>query len=214
MCYYEKTILSSYYRIDEYIEDCEKAVTYRALTSYSTKESTMTQIDKIINLIYAKNRLCDLKSKLNGIFSKFTQDETDCIRYKYYHVKPREDFDYTSRNYFRKQLRILKKISLMLEKKKMDEKWFCENYADIYFLKSIFERQKRKAEREAIYLKLKAASKGQKIESGQDFLKKQLQENAQDFSNKQLEQTSQDYQTPQKSDLEKSNSDSPVKKIA
>ena len=52
----------------------------------------------------------------------------------------------------------------MLEKKKMDEKWFCENYADIYFLKSIFERQKRKAEREAIYLKLKAASKGQEIE--------------------------------------------------
>lgn len=173
MCYYEKTILSSYYRIDEYIEDCEKAVVYRALTSYSTKESTMTQIDKIINLIYAKNRLCELKSKLEGVFSKFTQDETDCIKYKYYHIKPSEDFDYTSRNYFRKQLRIIKKIGCMLDKRKLDEKWFCENYLDIYFLKSLYERQKRKAEKELLYLKFKETSKKKQHDCGQDFLKLQ-----------------------------------------
>lgn len=158
MCYYEKTILYCYGKIQEYIEESERMIRYKALTSYSVKESTMYQIEKIIDLIYAKNRLAELKEKLDGIFAKFSKDERECIDYKYYRIKPREDFDYTSRNYFRKQQRIIKKIGNLLAKKKMDEKWFCDNYLDIYFLRNIYERQKRKAEREEIYLKFKKYS--------------------------------------------------------
>ena len=51
-----------------------------------------------------------------------------------------EDFDHTSRNYFRKQVRALKRFALKLSSSGYNEEWFQNKYLKIAFISSIYQK--------------------------------------------------------------------------
>ena len=63
------------------------------------------------------------------------------LEYKYFNVVPEiENFDHTSRNYFRKQVRAIDRFNKMLESLGYDEKWFLDCYLKIPFIKGVYHK--------------------------------------------------------------------------
>lgn len=107
------------------------------------------QCESIIDLTEQKKILFLLKIKCDEIMEKFTEDEKDCLDYKYFKKKPKSyyvDFDFTSRAYFRKQNRIIKKFSLLLEKKGISDEFINKKCFLIDFIKEVYLRVKIREE--------------------------------------------------------------------
>lgn len=142
-----KTVLYSYPSFDGVLDGIEKLAYFKAVTSYTDCNKTLKQADKILLLNNQADRIRYLKSIVNGVLSQLLPEERDLIEYKYFRYKKPEDFDYTSRKYFRKQLKLEKKLDKIAQKKGFDEDWFDENFSDIYFLKVKFNKLKNLEEK-------------------------------------------------------------------
>jgi len=143
MAYYEKVLLYAYPHLEDLSRQIDELVLKRALSSFSNYTSCETQCEKILNMSDQKVRLLALKSRLDEILTRLTDYEIELLEYKYFKRKPKSsfsDFDSTSRQYFRRQLKLTEKISALLNRVGMTEKWFNENYLDIDFMKLLLDR--------------------------------------------------------------------------
>lgn len=98
---------------------------------------------KIIDFTFQKDALFALKIRLEEVLKGLNKDETDCLEYKYFKRKPKEyfiGFDYESRGYFRKQIKLVKKIADKLSKDGADDKWFEDNCLTMDFFKELLKR--------------------------------------------------------------------------
>lgn len=138
-----KTIFYSYPMIDNVVMGIDKLVLYKALTSYCDCSKTMQQIDKILLLQNQADRLKNLQNILNNFVNSLPDEQVKLIEYKYFRKQMEEDFDYTSRQYFRKQKKLTEKILRFVERNNMDEKWFLENFSDIDFLNKTYLKIKQ-----------------------------------------------------------------------
>ncbi|MDY4186484.1 MAG: hypothetical protein SOX77_01325 [Candidatus Borkfalkiaceae bacterium] len=138
-----KTVLYSYPSFDGVLDGIEKLVYFKAVTSYTDCNKTLKQADKILLLNNQADRIRMLKNTVNEILCEILPEERELLEYKYFKYKKPEGFDYTSRKYFRKQIKFAKKLDKIAEKKGFDEKWFDENFSDIYFLKVKFQKLKK-----------------------------------------------------------------------
>ena len=80
---------------------------------------------------------------------KLSQKEYDLLDYKYFKLKPKEyykDFDFKSRNYFRNQQKLCKKITALFEQWGMTDEWYEENYLTINFFNELLKRVKEQEE--------------------------------------------------------------------
>lgn len=143
-----KTILYSYPSFDGVLDGIEKLAYYKAVTSYTDCNKTLKQVDKILLLNNQADRLRGLKNIIDGILSDILPEERELIEYKYFRRKNNENFDYTSRQYFRRQIKLAKKLDKIAQKKGFDEAWFDENFSDIYFLKVKFQKLKNLEEKQ------------------------------------------------------------------
>lgn len=143
MAYYEKVLLYAYPHLEDLARQIDKLVLKRALSSFSNYTSCESQCETILGMSDQKVRLLALKTRLDEILTRLTEYEMELLEYKYFKRKPRSsfsDFDSTSRQYFRRQLKLTEKISFLLNKSGMTEKWFNENYLDIDFMKLLLTR--------------------------------------------------------------------------
>lgn len=109
--------------------------------------------NSIIKLIREKDMYISLMVKIDDILDNLSQDERKCIEYKYFRVRSREKFegfDYTSKQYFRKQNKLLEKLKKRFEKKGINDELFKREYLEINFFKSLLRRVK---ERESLIYK-------------------------------------------------------------
>ena len=162
MCYYEKVLLLSYPHLANIIDDMDKLVCQKAYSSFTNNISCLDLSEKIITIIDKKDRLIDLKIKLDEIFKNFSIEELWLLEQKYFKRKSvlkklsgKITIQYTLRTYFRKQNRLLEKFSKSLCHKGMIESWFLERYGDIEWFNSLYSRLKyeektkiKKAEKE------------------------------------------------------------------
>jgi hypothetical protein len=77
--------------------------------------------------------------------SKLTPYDLDCLDYKYFKKKPKEyyvDFDAESRNYFRKQTRLVNLIAKSFDKMGLTDDWFENNALKVNFMIELLRRVK------------------------------------------------------------------------
>ena len=113
-------------------------------------DSTVPCIDicnSVINLIKEKDLYLKLMVVLDEIFTTLTEDEMLCVEYKYFMVKDKFkllDFDYTSKQYFRRQNAIVEKVRKRLDKLGIDDNFFKENCLPIKFFSVLLRGVKEK----------------------------------------------------------------------
>ena len=144
---YTKTLLYVYGVADSVIEQLDDLAMRKALTSISDFSPCIEQCEKIINLTNQKNIILEIKENISKILSKLTIYQQDLLDYKYFKKKPKDyykNFDFSSRAYFRSQVKVVSIVSEKLEKYDINDNWFEENCLDIQFFKEMLNRVKEK----------------------------------------------------------------------
>ncbi len=136
MCY-AKILLFSYPFIGDAIEIIDKKIEKRCKYSFYTLSPCEMEFDRIACLIEEKRYLQLLKSKVGKILKSFTKEERTLLEYKYFNNRPIGHFDYKSRNYFRKQIKVFEKFFAMLNEAGFTEEFYNLHYKKIPFIKSI-----------------------------------------------------------------------------
>lgn len=137
-----KTLLYSYPSFDGVLKGISDLIKFKAVTSYKNSNKTYDQMNEIVDLNGKKARIIKLKEQIEALMGMLSQEERSLIEYKYFNRKITEGFDYSSRGYFRKQLRLEKKLDKIAEKNKLTEEWFNEYCWDIYFLRAKYNKIK------------------------------------------------------------------------
>ncbi len=140
---YTKAMLYAYPNLEAVAEQIDELVEKRALVSINDFSPALEQCEKIVELTFNKDLLFSLKIILEEILNSLTSIERDCLDYKYFKLKPKEyyiDFDAESRTYFRRQNKLIERISIKLEKKGYDNKWYEENYLKMDFFSELNKR--------------------------------------------------------------------------
>ena len=141
--YYTKTVLYAYANIEEVKEQIDDFVERKALSSISDYSPCIEQCEKILNFTAQKISLIELKEMVKKALSKLTEFELDCLDYKYFKQKPKKyyiGFDYESRNYFRRQVLLAKKVSTLFERVGLTDKWFEKNCLNTSFFVELLKR--------------------------------------------------------------------------
>lgn len=136
------TVLYCYPSFQSVINGMERLAYFKAISSFKDCTKTLSQIEEILQINSQKERLKNLKRTVECILSQLSTEEKMLIEYKFFKIKPSEDYDCTSRKYFRKQNKLYKKLLEIFKVKSLDNEWFEENYFDIYFLKCKYLRFK------------------------------------------------------------------------
>ena len=141
--YYTKTALYAYSNIETITEQIDEIVLKRALSSMSDCSPAIEQCEKIIDFTFQKKVLFALKLHIDSILKKLDKLSLDCLEYKYFKRKDKDyfiNFDFESRAYFRKQIKLAKEISCLFEKAGLTDKWFEKYCLKIDFIKELLKR--------------------------------------------------------------------------
>lgn len=152
---YAKTLLYAYKSLDAVTEQLDELVLKKAMASMNDLSPCEAQCEKILSITDQKDVLIDLKIKIGQVFDGLSDEEKDYIDYKYFKLKPKEyyvNFDFTSRAYFRKQIKVACKFAKKLENAGIDDAYFEKNCLTIEFFRELF---KRVTEREKTFCKQK-----------------------------------------------------------
>ena len=96
-----KTLFYSYPSFEGVLKATEKLVYFKAISSYKNNNKTLDQMEEILELNDRAARLKQVKSMVEELIDGLLDDEKQLIEYKYFHYPMPEDFDFTSRKYFR-----------------------------------------------------------------------------------------------------------------
>ena len=140
MCNYAKTALTCYNAITPLINSIESVIKKKAKNSARNYSSCEKLADEIAKLIQVRLYLFDLKSLINEALSKLKPYDAILIKYKYFGIKPSGEFDHTSRNYFRKQIKALSNFTLNFQEIGVSEEWFQEKYLTIPFILNVHKK--------------------------------------------------------------------------
>ncbi len=148
--YYAKTALYVYPCIEKLISQIDGLVEKKAYASMEIFVPCEEICDYIIGLTEQKKKWLKLYLVVKDVLKSFTQEEIEYIDYKYFRkrsfeIKGVADF-YASRNYYRKQKRIIAECAKLLDEKGYNEEWFIKEYMELPFFKEMFKRIKKKDE--------------------------------------------------------------------
>lgn len=141
--YYAKSVLYAYPNIESITEQIDELVEKRALASMTDFTPALGQYERILSFTEQKNMFLILKATVDRVMEKFSDDEIDCFDYKYFRLKPKnyyDNFDSTSRAYFRKQIKLAKLFAERLEHAGIDDSWFEQNCLETDFFKELLKR--------------------------------------------------------------------------
>ncbi len=138
---YAKTILSCYTMLDKIINQIENLIKTKARNSFYDYSSTLKQSDKILKLVNVRIDLIELKEIAKNTLNLLNNEQKTLIFYKYFGILPKDkNFDLSSRNYFRKQIKALNKFSSLLKSKGFNEEWFEQTYLNISFILGTYNK--------------------------------------------------------------------------
>lgn len=148
--YYAKTALYVYPSIEKLISQIDGLVEKRAYASMEMFIPCEEICDYIIGLTEQKKKWLRLYLVIKDLLKSFSKEEIEYIDYKYFRKRSFEtkglsEF-YASRNYYRKQKRIVNECAKILEEKGYNEEWFIREYMDIPFFKEAYRRTLKRDE--------------------------------------------------------------------
>ncbi len=138
---YQAVMLYIYPRLRKLEEDIVQLVEAKARASYAGKESAEACAQKMIDYLYARDRLAALREKLDGMLGSFTREERYMLEYKYFRrrkVLEGEFADircpFAERTYYRRQNRLAAKVNGAFMRRGMSEEWFMRTFSDMPFM--------------------------------------------------------------------------------
>ena len=140
---YIKTLLSTYPRIQKIIEQIDDLVLKKAMSAFSCFSPCQEIAEKILLLTERKKVLIEIRQVCDNVFNKLTIEEYDMIDYKYIKRKSKEyykNFDYSSKGYFRRQNKLLTKLSSLFFSQGIDDEWFNDNCLNDEYFKTTLRR--------------------------------------------------------------------------
>lgn len=141
MINYGKTMLSAYTSIEGVITQIENLIKTRARNSFYLRENTLGLANQLLRLGEIRKDLFELKELVEDVLASMSEEDRELISYKYFGYMPsNENFDHTSRNYFRKQVRALSRFSNKLEAMGYDGNWFTKKYLKIAFIAGVYQK--------------------------------------------------------------------------
>ncbi len=136
-----KTILSAYPMLYGYVTQIEEVIKRRARNSFYARCDVVGLSEELLSLGEIRKDLIELKLIVEEVLSLIKPYDRVLLSYKYFGIAPQEeDFDLTSRNYFRRQIKALKNFSDTLVSRGYDEEWFRNKYLKIAFISGIYQR--------------------------------------------------------------------------
>lgn len=141
--YYAKSVLYAYPHIEQITEQIDELVERKALSSMTDYSPCEEIANKIIEFTEQKQTFIELHVIVSKALRRLTEDELDCLDYKYFKQKPKEyykDFDASSRAYFRKQVRVAKKFAKLMENRGATDGWFEKYCMCMDFFKEMYKR--------------------------------------------------------------------------
>ncbi len=141
MCFYGKAMLTSYNNLDSVIKQIENLIIKKAKASFYNLNSTLALSNELISLGEVRLDLIELKEVIDETLSKLNEEDRVLLEYKYFNVVPNiENFDHTSRNYFRKQIKAINRFNLKLQSLGYTENWFFNKYLKIAFINGAYQK--------------------------------------------------------------------------
>ena len=141
MCFYGKTMLTCFNNIDSINKQIENLIIKKARASFLGNNSAFAVSQELIDLGEIRFDLMELKEVTKTALLKLKEEDRVLLEYKYFKILPNdENFDHTSRNYFRKQIRAIGRFHKVLEDLGYDEMWFIDNYLKIPFIKGAYHK--------------------------------------------------------------------------
>lgn len=136
-----KTILSAYPMLLGYVTQIEEIIKKRARNSFYARVDVVNLSEQLLTLGEIRKDLIELKLIVEEILSLIKPYDRVLLCYKYFGIMPEDsDFDLTSRNYFRRQIKALKNFSDMLVSKGYNQEWFEKKYLKIAFISGIYQK--------------------------------------------------------------------------
>lgn len=141
MNYHGKTMLTCYKKIDKLVLQIECLIKKRVRSSFYDYSSAYSQAEKLLSLNEVRMNLIELKSITKEALDSLSEIDRTLIKYKYFGILPDDkDFDFKSRNYFRKQNKAIERFNLALKEKGFDEDWFVNKYLKISFIAGVYNK--------------------------------------------------------------------------
>ncbi len=141
---YAKTALYCYSCIDDFVDRLDEVVLRKAVSSINDYAPAIAQYHKIVDLSEQKSLYIILKKITKEALRKFTDDEMAYIGYKYFKVRSKNNggFDFTSRAYYRTQVKLAKKFAQLLERKGITNEVFEKKYLKMDLILAIYRKVK------------------------------------------------------------------------
>lgn len=133
---YAKTILHCYPKFQAVLEVLDDLVEKKAIAGFEDFRPCDVQAEEILKITEKKVNVVKLKSMCDCILKTFNEEERAYLDYKYFKQKPAESYshiDFTTRNYYRKQVRLATVFANKLKKVGYTDQKFESLCQDVYF---------------------------------------------------------------------------------
>ena len=141
--YYSKTILYSYKSLKAVMSQLDDLIVKKAISSMNDFSPCEKIAEKILALTAQKVVLADIMEKTERAVAKLNDNEKLILDYKYFKKLPKESFahlDFTSRSYFRKQVRVVSRFAAKMDILGIDDTYFEEKCLKIEFFRELYKR--------------------------------------------------------------------------
>jgi len=142
---YVKTLLYAYEHLPKITKRIDEIVLKKALASMTNYYFCEKQCVKIVNLTVQKALMIETKYYLDRAMSRLMREEKEMLDYKYFKRCPRYNLaqeDFTSRNYFRKQQKLIQTIGDNLSWLNKGNEWFEKRCMIIPFIRKVYNAVK------------------------------------------------------------------------
>ena len=136
---YVKAVLYVYPRLERLEKDCEEHIRNRAFMSYDYRTTTERLSEELAEEIIRKGLIRELKRKTDAAIGALKKEEKFLLELRYFRRKSRlkqfcgeTDFKEigSERNYYRRQAKLLKKVSGALQAQGLTKETFFSDYGE------------------------------------------------------------------------------------
>lgn len=143
---YQKVMLLLYPKLERMATDIGQIVRAKAAASYTGREPAEAVVEKLIEYNYVQGCVAGLKEALDGILRSLDREEAFLLEYKYFRRKKELSgtfadmrFECSERTYFRRQLRLERKLNALFMRDGLTEAWFFETFSRIPYIMAALE---------------------------------------------------------------------------
>ncbi len=139
---YVKTLLYAYPNVRKIIKRIDELVSKKAMSSMTDFTSCQEQCEKIVKLTVQKGILFEITYYIDKILLRFEPEERAYIEYKFFKTKTNEQLegiDLSSRNYYRRQDKLLEHICNCFDWLNLSDDWFEKECKRVPYVKKLLQ---------------------------------------------------------------------------